>query len=152
MKLSEKVINKINNLLILNYEVEKMYSDASGLVDDDRLKAFFRERAFERNESARALRKQIIKLGFEPVSFERLNRLSNRYYMIWKTIRPLLKEGNVPELLDEVCGVKQWSMDNYNSLLQEINLPLSLCKLLGSQRDRLQSNMHTIKAREALMV
>ncbi|WP_242203988.1 DUF2383 domain-containing protein [Aestuariivivens insulae] len=152
MKLSDKVVTKMNNLLMLNYEVEKMYLDAFDIVEDERLKVFFRERAFERNESARALRGQIIKLGFEPKSFDRLNKLSNRYYIIWKNIRPLLKEGNIPELLDQVCSVKQWSMDNYNSLLQEINLPLSLCKLLASQRDLLQSNMHTIKAREALVI
>ena len=152
MKLSEKVVTRMNNLLMLNYEVEKIYLDALGLVTDDRLKVFFREQAFERNEAAQALQEQIIKLGFEPKSFNRLNRLSNRYYIIWKNIRPLLKEGNIPELLNQVCSVKQWSMDNYNSLLQEINLPLSLCKLLVSQRDLLQSNMHTIKAREALVV
>ena len=72
--------------------------------------------------------------------------------MIWKNVRPLLKEGAERELLDQVCNVKQWSIDNYNSLLQEINLSLSLCKLLVGQRDKLHVTMNTIKANRALTV
>ncbi|WP_242117205.1 DUF2383 domain-containing protein [Aestuariivivens sediminicola] len=152
MKISEQVITKINNVLMMNYEAEKIYSDASDLVMDDDLKTFFREQSVERNGFIRALKKEITKLGEEPQDFDRLNRLSSRYHMIWKNVRPLLKEGAERELLDQVCNVKQWSIDNYNSLLQEINLSLSLCKLLVGQRDKLHVTMNTIKANRALTV
>ncbi|WP_242156068.1 DUF2383 domain-containing protein [Aestuariivivens sediminis] len=152
MNISEKVITKINNVLMMNYEAEKIYLDASELVDDNEFKAFFSERGFERNEFSRALQKEITKLGAEPQSFDRLNRLSSRYHIIWKNMRPLLKKGNERELLDQVCSVIQWSIDNYNSLLQEINLSLSLCKLLVGQRDILHVTMNAIRANRTLAV
>lgn len=149
MKFPEEVVNKINNILIMNYEAEKMYLDALDKVEDDELKSFFRERGFERNEFARALRHEIIKLGIKP---QDLGRLSARFHLIWKDIRPLLKPNHQPELLDQICNLKMWNINNYNRLLQEINLPLSFCKLLASQRDDIQSNMHAIKAQEAFVV
>ncbi|WP_242131310.1 DUF2383 domain-containing protein [Aestuariivivens marinum] len=151
VKQSEKVIIKINNLLEMNFEIEKIYLDSVEIVNDKRLKTFFRERAFERNEFGRGLRKQIIKLGGEPKNFDKLNRLSSRYYILWKNIRPMLNDNRETELLDQICSIKQWSIDNYNSLLQEINLSLSLCKLLVGQRDALHVNMNAIKAKEALV-
>lgn len=50
MKSLEKILSKLNNLLIMNYEIEKVYLEAQDLAADDNLKAFFRERSFERNE------------------------------------------------------------------------------------------------------
>ncbi len=149
---SEKVITKANNLLMMNYEVEKIYTDASEVVNNDELKYFFRELAFERNEYARVLRKETIKLGGQPQIFEGLNKLSRAYYIFWKNLKPLLKENDSAELLDQVCNIKVWSIDNYNNLLQEFNLTLSLCKLLAEQRDLLYSKMNSIKAKEILEV
>jgi len=151
-KHSEKVIVKANNLLKMNYEAEKIFTDAHDIVDDDEIKSFFRELAFERNEFSRTLQSEIIKLGEVPQSFEGLNKLSRAYHIIWKNLRPLLKQNSTPELLDQICNIKEWSIDNYNNLLQEFNLSLSLCKLLGEQRDLLQSRMNNIKMNEALTV
>ena len=142
---SKKVITKANNLLMMNHEAEKIYTDAHDIVDNGELKSFFRELAFERNEFVRALRRETIKLGGKPQSFEGLNKLSRAYYIFWKNLRPLLKGNNTPELLDQICSMKEWSIDNYNNLLQELNLSLSLCKLLVEQRDLLYSKMNSIK-------
>lgn len=152
IKHSEKVITKANNLLMINYEAEKIYIDAYDIVDNDELKTFFRELAFERNEFVRALQRETIKLGGKTQSFEGLNKLSRAYYIFWKNLRPLLKEDNTLELLDQICSIKAWSINNYNDLLQEFNLPLSFCKLLVEQRDLLHYKINSIKAKETLAV
>ena len=40
---SEKVITKANNLLVMNYETEKIFSDASDVIDNIELKSFLSE-------------------------------------------------------------------------------------------------------------
>ena len=40
MKSLEKILKKLNNLLILNYEIENVYLEALDLAGDDHLKAF----------------------------------------------------------------------------------------------------------------
>jgi len=152
IKHSKKVITKVNNLLMMNHQAEKIYTDAHDLVDNDELKTFFRELAFERNEFIRGLRIETIKLGEKPQSFERLNKLSRAYYIFWKNLRPLLKKNNTPELFDQICSIKEWGIDNYNNLLQELNLSLSLCKLLAEQRDLLHYKMNSIKVKETLAI
>ena len=149
---SEKVITKANNLLVMNYETEKIFSDASDVIDNIELKSFLSELAFERKEFARALKNETIKLGETPKSFEGLNKLSRTYYFFWKNIRPLLKAKNTPELLEQIRSIKEWSIENYNNLLQEFNLSLSFCKLLVEQRDLLQSRMNSIEVKEILEV
>ena len=64
----------------------------------------------------------------------------------------MLKENDAPELLDQICTIKEWSIDHYNDLLQELNLPLSLCKMLAEQRDSLHYKMNSIKVKETLEV
>jgi len=152
IKHSEKVVTKTNNLLMMSYEAEKIYTDASDIVNDDELKSFFRELAFERNEFARALKNETIILGEIPQSFEGLNKLSRAYHIFWKNLRPLLKENDTLGLFEQICNIKEWSIDNYNNLLQELNLSLSLCRLLVEQRDLLQSKMNSIRANETLKV
>lgn len=152
IKHSEKVITKANNLLMMNYEVEKIYKDAHDIVVDENLKSFFKELAFERNKFISALEKETIKLGEKPQSFKGLNKLSRAYYILWRNLRPLLKENNSPELLDQICNIKEWSIDNYNDLLQEFNLSLSLCKLLVEQRDLIHYKMNSLKVRETLAI
>ena len=149
---SEKIITKVNDLLMMNYEAEKIFTEAHNIVDDSDLKSFFSELAFERNEFIRALQKETIKIVEKPKKFEGLNKLSRAYYIFWRNLRPLLKEDNSPELLDQICNIKEWSIDNYNDLLQELNLPLSLCKLLAEQRDLLHYKMNSIKVKETLAV
>jgi hypothetical protein len=152
IKHSEKVISKANNLLRMNYEAEKMYTDAYNIVKEDDLKYFFRELALEKGKFIKALQKETVYLSDKLESFEGLNKLSRTYYIFWKNLRPLLKENNTPELIDQICNINEWSIVNYNDLLQEFNLSLSLCKLLVEQRDLLQYKINTLKVREALEV
>jgi len=152
VKHSEKVISKANSLLMMNYEAEKIYKDAHDIVKDDVLKSIFTELAFERNQFIKALQKETIKLGEEPQRFEGLNKLSRPYHIFWKNLIPSLKKNDLPEIFEQICNIKEWSIDNYNSLLQELNLSLSLCKLLVGQRDLLHSKMNSIKSKETLEV
>lgn len=45
MKYSEKISNKLNELLVKNYGAEKGYLNAIDNIDNDRLKIFFKRRA-----------------------------------------------------------------------------------------------------------
>ena len=44
------------------------------------------------------------------------------------------------------------SIEKYNELLMEINLPLSVCKLLVKHRDSIYSNMNAMKRQEEFVV
>ena len=56
MKYSEKISNKLNELLEKNYDAEKGYLNAADNVESKKLKIFFKKRASERSEFAKNLR------------------------------------------------------------------------------------------------
>ncbi|MBP0905698.1 DUF2383 domain-containing protein [Mariniflexile gromovii] len=149
MKSSEKILSKLNNLLIMNYEIEKVYLEAHDLSTDDNLKSFFRERGFEGNEFGRQLRGEIEKLDGEPKQFDALSGKFGRILTNFKNYMLLNLQG---DLLEEIYNLKQASIEKYDALLREIKLPLSTCKTLIKQRDRIFSNMNAMKRQEQFVV
>lgn len=148
MKHRTKILSNLNELLLINYEAEKIYLEALNIVNNENLKSFFRERGFERNEYGRQLRLEINNLGGEPKHIE---GFSEDYYNIWLNFRKNLKDELEEELLNYVCRIKRMSLDMYDKLLHLHRLPISLCKLLVEQRDSIESAMKLIKANEKLV-
>jgi hypothetical protein len=149
MKSLQKKLDKLNNLLIMNYEVEKIYLEALDLAMNDNLKAFFRERAFERNEFIRQLRQETAKFNRIPKEF---GVLSDSYREILRNFKDLILSENEEDLFEEIYSLKDLNINMYNDLLEEINLPLSTCKLLIKQRDIIYSHMNAMKSQEEFVV
>ncbi|MDO7170908.1 DUF2383 domain-containing protein [Mariniflexile sp. AS56] len=149
MKSSEKILSKLNNLLIMNYEIEKVYLKSLDLATNDKLKSFFRERGFERNEFGRQLRGEIVKLDGKP---EQLDGVSSNFRGILTNFRNYIILNLETDLMEEIYLLKRVSIEKYNSLLREINLPLSTCKTLMKQRDSIYSNMNAMKRQEEFVV
>jgi len=148
MKHLDKILSQLNELLVMNYEVEKIYLEAHDIANDEDLKTFFRDRNIERNEFGSALRQEIIELGG---SLKELSNLSNRYQKVWMSFKELLDTDNEYELLNEIGKLKRQNIAAYNLLLQEINLSLSLCKLLVKQRDSIQMSLNSLRTNDVLV-
>ena len=66
MKYSKEISNKLNELLVKNYDAEKGYKNAIEHVESDRLKMFFKRKASERKEFAKHLKKEILQYDENP--------------------------------------------------------------------------------------
>jgi len=66
MKYTEKISNKLNELLEKNYDAEKGYLNAAESVESPKLKMFFKKRATERGQFAKDLRMEILSYGQIP--------------------------------------------------------------------------------------
>lgn len=148
MKNIEKQILLVNDLLRFNYEAEKFYLDAFSIVSDVSLKIFFKNTSFYRNKFCKALRSEIINHGGTPVVFENTSIKLNRSLM---RLKHSVNTENKVGLIDEICNVKQQTIFAYNNLLQQRNLPLSICKVLVEQRDKIQETLNTIQAKKQLV-
>ncbi|GAA4294289.1 DUF2383 domain-containing protein [Aestuariibaculum suncheonense] len=139
---SGRVFYKVNELLIFNSGVEKVYLEAYDSVKNEDLKAFFNERAFERNQFTKDLKAEMESIEEKS---QQSAGLSTNFYEIWRNFRNLVLMDNENGLLNEVYRLKEVSIEMYNQLLMEPNLPLSVCKLLGKQRDSIQAAMNMMK-------
>ena len=142
MAYSENFSNKLNDLLNINYEVEKIYLKAFNNVTDDALKTFFKERQIKRSEFSIELRKEIAKHNIAPKS---VNVLSKYYYKNQMNISDNDFLNNEDNLLAVVFRSIKASKDMYNELLRENSLPLTLCRTLIKQRDNIQYTMRVFE-------
>ncbi|WP_298530986.1 DUF2383 domain-containing protein [uncultured Algibacter sp.] len=150
MKRLGRILEKMNDLLIMNGEAEKIYFELVEDTIEKDLKATFRESGFERNEFSKDLKLEILKLNGEPNYSE--NRRSD-LYKYWMNLRNLLLFEDEKNLLQEVCNLKALSIKKYNELLSEMSLPLSTCKMLIRQRDIIEQGMVALQRhKEAFVV
>ncbi|MFD1614474.1 DUF2383 domain-containing protein [Gelatiniphilus marinus] len=148
MKDPNKILAKLNGLLIYTHEVEKIYIEAYNSVNDKTLKIFFKERAFERSKFGEALRFEIKNLNETP---KLLGSLSKGFYKTRMRFRNLILLQNEDDLLEQVFNLKKETINKYNELLMQMNLPLHLCKTILKQRDSVQATMRTLKREHAFV-
>lgn len=146
MRNSKEILRQLNELLIMNAEIEKIYIEALNNVNDKDLKTFFRERGFERNQFSRDLKQEIENIGGK-AEFTTLT--DKGFYVVWMNFRKLYD--NEKDLMDEVCGLKELTIEKYNKLLAEIHLPLSVFRLIEKQKEDILQTLRAIKTKNALV-
>ncbi len=144
MKYSEEISNKLNELLVKNYDAEKGYHNAIENVESDRLKMFFKRRATERQEFAKDLKKEILQYGEEPKNDGSFKGTVHRN---WMSLKSTFSSNNEESILEEAIRGEEASLEDYNDLLKERNMPPSIDSLLLKQKNSIQAAINTEKAK-----
>lgn len=142
----DKILIELNDLFLMNHQVGKIFLKIQDHVVDGSLKSFFKEKEVERNEFCKLLQNESNKLEEKIDNSIMLNR---RNHLTKLNLKKLFHFNKDLDLFMQVNRIMQLSIDKYNELLMEMNMPLSLCKLLVRQRDSVQSSMYLIE-REAV--
>ncbi len=145
MKYSEKISNKLNELLIKNYDAEKGYLNSIDNVDSDRLKMFFKRRASERSEFAKELRTEILQYGQTP---EDSGSFKGSMHRNWMTLKSTFSSNDEEAVLEEAIRGEKASLEIYNDLIKERDLPPSIDALLVKHKNAIQSAINTEMMKE----
>ncbi|MBC3845416.1 PA2169 family four-helix-bundle protein [Winogradskyella echinorum] len=148
MKYSKEISNKLNELLVKNYDAEKGYLNAIENVDNDRLKMFFKRRASERSEFAKELRTEILQYGEIP---EDSGSFKGAMHRNWMSLKSTFSSNNEESILEEAIRGEESSLEVYNDLLQERNLPPSIDSLLIKHKNAIQAAINTEKVHEEVL-
>lgn len=145
MKSTEHIVEKLNDLLLLNEEVENAYNKTSEKLKFFDNIAYAKERSLERVEFVRLLRKELEKLDKKDKNQIVLKR---RFHFMRMNYRKFFKIENDLDFLDKVYEMEVLCVNKYNELLSQINMPLPLCRLLLKQQDSIQTRLHVIERGE----
>ena len=148
MKYSEEISNKLNELLIKNYDAEKGYLNATENVESNRLQMFFKRRASERSEFAKELRTEILQYGQIP---EDSGSFKGAVHRNWMSLKSTFSSNDEEAILEEAIRGEEASLEVYNELVKERNLPPTIDSLLLRHRDAIQSAINTVKVHEELV-
>lgn len=148
MKYSEEISNKLNELLVKNYDAEKGYLNAIDNVNSDKLKMFFKRRASERSEFAKELRTEILQYGQIP---EDSGSFKGTMHRNWMSLKSTFTSNNEESILEEAIRGEEASLEEYDELMKERNLPPTIDALLIKHKNAIQSAINTEKVHEDLV-
>ncbi|WP_418512404.1 ferritin-like domain-containing protein [Corallibacter sp.] len=148
MKYSEEISNKLNNLLVKNYDAEKGYTNAMNNVENPNLKMFFKRRATERSQFAKELRTEILQYGELP---EESGSLKGAAHRGWMNLKSTFTSNDEEAILEEAIRGEKTSLNEYKDVLKDRTLPPSIDAVLVKHKNAIQSAINTEKVQEELV-
>ncbi|QTE22040.1 ferritin-like domain-containing protein [Polaribacter cellanae] len=148
MKYTEKISNKLNELLEKNYDAEKGYLNSAENVDSSKLKIFFKNRASERSIFAKELRTEILSYGQIP---EDDGSFKGTMHRNWMSLKSLFSSNDEEAILEEALRGEKASLDEYDEMLKEEAFAPSTRKMLENQRQQIQAAINSLKLEEHLV-
>ncbi len=148
MKYEKIISEKLNELLIKNYDAEKGYINAMKDVENVNVKEFFKTRAEERARFARQLRTEILTYGEIPEDSGSIKGLMHRN---WMSLKATFSSNNEETILEEALRGEKASLDDYNELLSNNNFPSRLIELLREQRNSIEAAINSVKMYEEVV-
>ncbi|MDM9630314.1 ferritin-like domain-containing protein [Robiginitalea aurantiaca] len=149
MKYTEKITNRLNDLLEKTYDAEKGYKLAADEVKDPYVKEFLNDKVKQRRAFGFELKAEIMEYGQLP---EKGGSFKGDLHRVWMRLKPLMGSDKTEQILEEVARGENASLEEYNDILKssETRLPPTTERLLIQQRDAIQAALNTSKMYEEL--
>ncbi|APU67851.1 MAG: PA2169 family four-helix-bundle protein [Christiangramia sp.] len=145
MSYSEEVSNKLNELLEKNYDAEKGYKLAAQKVKNERLKAFFTERAQERYDFGHELKSEIRNFGENP---DKGSSLAGDAHRSWMNLKASLSNDKDEAVLEETVRGEKAAVEEYEDILKDSNIPASTGNILMKQKNAIVASLNEVKTLE----
>lgn len=143
MNYSEEIANQLNELLEKNYDTEKAYKFAAENVNDTRLKTFFEERAKERYDFGHELKAEIRNFGESP---KKGSSVDGDIQRSWMNLKTKLSLDNKDAILEEVVRGEKKTVEEYNEVLSDTNIPASTANVVMKQRNKITAALKQVKS------
>ena len=145
MSYSNEISKKLNELLEKNYDAEKGYKLAAEKVKNERLKAFFTERAQERYDFGHELKNEIRNFGENP---DKGTSLAGDVHRSWINLKaPLTNDKDEPVLEEAIRGEKA-AIEEYEDILKDSEIPASTGNILLKQKNAIVASLNEVKTLE----
>jgi len=145
MKYSEEMSKKLNSLLEKNYDAEKGYLFAAENVKDQGLKSFFEERAQERYDFGHELKSEIRNFGEAP---DKGSSFAGDAHRAWMNLKTTFSSDKEEAVLEEAIRGEKASVEEYNEVLKDTNIPTSTETILRKQRDSITASLNKVESLE----
>ena len=142
MKFTEKMSNKLNELLEKNYDAEKGYKKAAEKVENVKLKQFFNEQAQKRYDFGHELKTEIKNYGETP---DKGGSATGAIHRTWMDIETAFSSNKEETILGEVQKGEKAAVAEYDEVINDTTLPPTTQKILTSQRNSINTAWQSAK-------
>lgn len=150
MKYTEKISNRLNDLLEKTYDAEKGYKLAADEAKAPYLKDFLKDKEKQRRAFGFELKSEIMEYGSLP---EKGGSLTGDLHRQWMKLKSLMSEDKTERILEEVERGEKASLEEYKDILKsgETRLPPSTERLLIRQMDAIKAALNNSMMYEELL-
>ncbi|WP_299257729.1 PA2169 family four-helix-bundle protein [uncultured Aquimarina sp.] len=144
---SEKVGNKLNDLLEKTYDAEKGFKKAAENTEHSGLKNYFTQKSQERYDFGHELKTEIKSVGQE---IDKGGSITGSAHRAWMDIKSFLSSDNEESMLEEAIRGEKSALEEYNDVLSESTLPPTTQTVLTQQKNKILQGLSSIKRLEDL--
>ncbi|MRI02591.1 PA2169 family four-helix-bundle protein [Kriegella sp. EG-1] len=142
---TEKIGNKLNELLEKTYDAEKGFRKAADHTNHSYLKEYFEKKAAQRKDFGYQLKTEISTFGQQ---VEIGDSVTSKMHRAWMDVKALFSSDTEEAMLEEAIRGEKAAINEYEDVLSESNLPPTTEMLLRKQKDSIQSGLSTVKSLE----
>lgn len=144
---TDKLGNRLNDLLEKNYDAEKGFKKASENAKHAGLKSYFSNKAKERYNYSHQLKSELQGFGQEP---EKGGSVTGAAHRTWMEVKSWFSTDDDEAMLEEAIRGEKASVKEYKEVLSETALPSSTKQLLEQQKSEIERGLDNIKRLEDL--
>ena len=142
MSYSDKMGEKLNELLEKNYDAEAGYKNAAEKVENSALKNYLLSRAQDRYDFGHELKAELKTFGQEP---EKGTSLAGDAHRLWMDLKTALTSDKDEAVLEEAIRGERAAVDEYDEILKEESLPSSTKSIITAQRNSVKNALNEAK-------
>ncbi|UOB16725.1 ferritin-like domain-containing protein [Abyssalbus ytuae] len=142
---TEKMGNKLNELLERTYDAEKGFKNAAENVKNPSLKNYFNRKAQERYDFGHKLKTEIRSFGQD---VEKGGSLAGTAHRAWMDLKSYFSSDNEEAILEEAIRGEKAAVKEYDDVLEDDTLPYSTKSLLIEQKNEIEKGLASIKRME----
>lgn len=144
---TDKLGNRLNDLLEKNYDAEKGFKKASENAQHAGLKTYFSNKALERYDFGHELKTELKNFGQEP---DKGGSVTGAAHRTWMEVKSWFTTDDDEAMLEEAIRGEKASVAEYKDVLNETPLPLTTQQLLERQKNAIEHGLVNIKRLEDL--
>lgn len=144
---TDKLGNKLNELLEKNYDAEEGFKKASENAKHVGLKSYFSNKAQERYNFGHEIKSELKNFGKEP---DKGGSVTGSAHRTWMEVKSWFSADNDESMLEEAIKGEKASVDEYRDVLNDTALPGSTKQLLETQKNTIEHGLTNIKRLEDL--
>ena len=148
MMYTERISNKLNELLIKNYDAEQGYIKATQNVKNERLTTFFTECSEDRSRFASQIRTQILKFGGTP---KELGSFTGTMHRTWMDFKTIFTTNDQNAILEEIVKGEKASLEDYNEIIAETDIPENIKTVLVAHRNSIKNIISNVQKLEEVV-
>lgn len=147
---TEKVGNKLNDLLKKNYDAAQGYAKAAENVKDENLRKYFKRKSEERERFQNELKSEI-NTRFDQETVES-GSITGAAHRAWMDVKSFFSLDNDESMLEAAISGEKAALSDYEDVLceNELCIPQETAELLMNQKVKISSDLETIKSLEDL--